>query len=232
MKKVLLIVSVLISGLFFSNTLEAQDCDFYFSTDKGTIVETTSYDKKGKETDKYYQEVLDYSKSNGVTEVKIETRLDEEGVDTMGVHQFTVKCENGEFFVNMGEYVDKNSMSAYQGMDMEVETDNMTMPSNLSAGQTLNDGSVAIKISNSGVKIMTMTVNVTNRKVEGFEKITTPAGTFDCVKISFDSEMKMIFKIKTSSIQWFCKDIGVVKSENYNKKGKLDGSTMITKITK
>ncbi|RLD80340.1 MAG: hypothetical protein DRJ10_07545 [Bacteroidetes bacterium] len=232
MKKLLLIVSIIISGLFFTNNLKAQECDFYFPVEKGTVVETTSYDKKNKETDKYYQEVLDYSKNNGITEVKIETRLDEEGVDTLGVHQFSVRCENGEFYVNMGAYVDKNSMSAYQGMDMEVDTDNMTMPSNLSAGQTLNDGRVSIKISNSGVKMMTLTVNITNRKVEGFEKITTPAGTFDCVKISFDSDMKMIFKIKTSSVQWFAKDIGIVKSENYDEKGKLTGTSMITKITK
>jgi len=232
MKKLLLATSVIISGLFFTNNMKAQDCDFYFPTEKGTIVETTSYDKKNKETSKYYQEVLDYSKSNGVTEVKIETRIDEEGIDTLGTHQFTLRCENGEFYVNMNSYLDKDALGKYQGMDMEIDSDNMTMPSNLSDGQTLNDGRVSITISNSGIKMMTMTVHVTNRKVEGFEKITTPAGTFDCVKISFDSEMKMIFKIKTSGVQWFCKEIGVVKSENYDKKGKLSGTSMITKITK
>ena len=232
MKKILLIASILISSIFFSNNLTAQDCDFYFPTEKGTIVETTSYDKKNKETSKYYQEVLDYSKSNGVTEVKIETRVDEEGIDTLGVHQFSLRCENGEFYINMNSYLDNDALGKYEGMDMEIDSENMPMPSNLSKGQKLNDGRVSITISNSGIKMMTMTVRITDRKVEGFEKITTPAGTFDCIKISFNSELKMIFKLQTSGIQWFAKNIGVVKSENYDKKGKIESTQMITKITK
>ncbi|MEN8121293.1 MAG: hypothetical protein ABFS35_13150 [Bacteroidota bacterium] len=232
MKKLLLLTSIVITGLYFTDSIYAQDCDFYFPTEKGTIVETTSYDKKNKETDKSYLEVLDYSKNNGVTEVKIESRIDEEGIDTLGLHQFTVRCENSEFYINMDSYLDKDAMSQYQGMDIEIDSDNMTIPSNLSKGQTLNDGRVSLSISNSGIKMMTMTVNVTDRKVEGFEKVITPAGTFNCVKISFTSEMKMIFKIKTSGVQWFSKDIGVVKSESYDKKGKLSGTSMITKITK
>ncbi len=80
--------------------------------------------------------------------------------------------------------------------------------------------------------MFTMNVDIKNRKVDKFEKITTTAGTFDCVKISYDIEMKMLFTIKASAIQWFAKNVGVVRQENYNKKGKLDSYSLITKITK
>ena len=232
MKKLLLISSVLISSLFFTNNLTAQDCEFYFPTEKGTIVETTYFDKKDKETSKLYQKVLDYSSSNGVTEVKIENRVETDDMDSAFFQEYSVRCENGEFYINMDSYLSQEALSPYQSMEMDIQTEEMTIPSNLSKGQTLKEGSVSVKISNSGIKIMTMTVHVTNRKVEGFEKIITPAGTFDCVKISYDMEMKMIFKVKASGIQWFSKGVGVVKSENYNKKGKLESTQMITKITK
>lgn len=232
MKKLFLIASILIPSMFFANSLNAQDCDFYFPTEKGTIVETTYFDKKNKETGKLYQKVLDYSSSNGVTEVKIENRVETEDMDSAMIQKYSVKCENGEFYINMDSYLSQEAMSPFQSMDMVVDIDNMTIPANLSKGQILNDGRVSVKISNSGVKIMTMTVNIINRKVEGFEKLTTPAGTFDCVKISYDIEMKMIFKVKASAIQWFAKDVGLIKTENYNKKGKLESTSMITKITK
>ena len=41
-----------------------------------------------------------------------------------------------------------------------------------------------------------------------------------------------MFKVKMSGIEWIAKNIGVVKSESYNKKGKLESSTLLTKITK
>jgi len=232
MKKILLIGSVLISTVFFNKSLKAQDCDFYFPTEKGTIVESTYYDKKNKETSKLYQKVLDYSKSNGITEIKIENRVKTEESDSMMMQEYSMRCENGEYYINMDSYLNQETLSAYQSMEIDVDADNMTIPANLSEGQVLNEGRVSATISNKGVKIMTMNVIIKNRKVEGFEKLTTPAGTFDCVKISYDMEMKMIFKVKASAVQWFAKDIGVVKSENYNKKGKLESTQIITNITK
>ncbi len=232
MKKLLSIAGIVIFSIFLVNSVKAQDCDFYFPSEKGTIVESTNYDKKNKETSKLYQKVLDYSSSNGVTEVKIENRIETEEMDSAIVNEYSVKCENGEFYINMDSYLSQEALSPYQSMEMDVETEEMTLPSNLKKGQALNDGNVSIKISNSGVKLMTMTVQVTNRKVEGFEKVTTPAGTFDCVKLSYSVEMKIIFKVKASGIQWFAKDVGVVKTENYNKKGKLESTQLITKITK
>ncbi|OQY03922.1 MAG: hypothetical protein B6I20_04080 [Bacteroidetes bacterium 4572_117] len=232
MKKLLLIFGILISGVIFTNNVKAQDCDFYFPFEKGTIVETTNYDKKNKETSKTYQKVLDYSKSNGVTEVKIENKIEAKDADSVITQEFSVRCENGEFYINMDSYLNQETMSAYQAMQIEVDADNMTIPANVSKGQSLNDGRVSATILNSGIKVLTITVVIKNRKVDGFEKVTTPAGTFDCVKISYDMEMKMLFKIKASATQWFAKGVGVVKSENYNKKGKLESTSMITKITK
>jgi len=123
-------------------------------------------------------------------------------------------------------------MSAYQNMDVTVEVDQMTMPANLKAGQILGNGRVTAKVVNSGINIMTINVDITNRKVDGFEKVTTPAGTFDCVVISYDVETKLMLKVKMSGKQWFAKNVGVVKTETYNKKGKLEGSSLITKISK
>jgi hypothetical protein len=132
----------------------------------------------------------------------------------------------------MDAYLDKNSMAAYQNMDIKVDVEQMTLPSNLKAGQVLNDGRVTAEISNNGIKILTINTLITDRKVEGFEKVTTPAGTFDCVKITYTLETKMMFKITMSGAEWFAKDVGVVKTEAYNKKGKLESSSMITKIEK
>lgn len=47
-----------------------------------------------------------------------------------------------------------------------------------------------IETDNKGMK-QTLTLDVINRKVEGKEKITTPAGSWDCYKITNSTKMKI-----------------------------------------
>ena len=233
MKKVI-ITSFIILSVFFSKIL-AQDCSFYFPTKVGTIVTTTYYDKKGKETSKVHQKVLEAKKQGNVQEVRVQNRLeakDQEDIpDSLLVQEFTLRCENGKFNVNWDSYIDKNMLNAYQGMDVEINTDEMFIPSDLKAGQTFPDATATITVRNSGIKLVSITIKVTERKVEGFEKITTPAGTFDCAKISSVTESKIMFKtIKVKTTEWIAEGVGIVKTENYDKKGKLESYSLITEI--
>ena len=83
------------------------------------------------------------------------------------------------------------------------------------------------------MQVVTVTMDITNRKILGNETITTSAGTFVCKKVSYDFESKIGFiKVKGSGIEWHSEDKAIVKSESYNKKGKLTGSQELTKIIK
>jgi hypothetical protein len=66
--------------------------------------------------------------------------------------------------------------------------------------------------------------------VDAIEDVTTPAGTFNCVKISYDIETKTFMTMRASGIEWYAKDVGVVRSESYNGKGKLTGYSVLNDI--
>jgi hypothetical protein len=78
-----------------------------------------------------------------------------------------------------------------------------------------------------------MTVTITDRKVVGKESVTTPAGTFDCFKITSNSTIKtktvVGITMEFSAIEWLAPKAAIVKSESY-KKGKLQGYTLLTKL--
>ncbi|MBN1251769.1 MAG: hypothetical protein JXR51_06810 [Bacteroidales bacterium] len=233
MKKSIFYLLVFTTSLIISNNIKAQDCELYFPHEKGTIVETTSYDKKNNQSSVLKQTVLENTESAGVTTIRVKNEIVSDESENVNSSEFTIKCQNGEFYINMDSYLNQEQMSAYQGMQVDVDADALTIPANLQAGQMLNNGKVTASVKNSGIKIFSITVDITNRKVDGFEKITTTAGTFDCVKISYDAESKIGFiKVKSSSKQWFSKGVGAVKTENYDKKGNLESSSLITKITK
>ena len=232
MKKLTIYAFLLCSSFFIKQNLKAQDCEFYFPNEKGTKIETTDYDKKGKVTGVGTTTVIDKSQVGAATVVKVSSEYKSTASDKPYNGEFEVKCEKGEFYVNMNGFLDKNALSGYQNMDVKIDADQMTMPSKLTAGQTLSNGRVTAKISNGGVNLMTMNTLITNRKVEGFESVTTSAGTFDCVKISYDIEVKVMFKMNMTCKQWYAKNVGAVKTETYDKKGKLESSQVITKISK
>jgi hypothetical protein len=135
----------------------------------------------------------------------------------------------------MSSMLSNEQMQAYEGMDVVVDGDFLELPSNLSAGMDLKNANIEVKVTNSGVPIMTMNMEVYDRKVEGFENVTTPAGTFDCVKISFKARTKMgraiPIKVEISGAEWFAKDTGLVRSESYDKKNKLTGYTILTEFS-
>ena len=64
---------------------------------------------------------------------------------------------------------------------------------------------------------------LSHRKVVGKESITTPAGTFDCIKLSYEVQTQILSSVSGSAIEWYAADVGIVKTVSYNKTGKMIG---------
>ena len=70
-------------------------------------------------------------------------------------------------------------------------------------------------------------------KYKGKDRVHTPAGDGDCIKIYTESKAKfMLFSEKEYSMSWSAKGVGIVKEERYNKRGKLQESMTLEAIRK
>ena len=70
-------------------------------------------------------------------------------------------------------------------------------------------------------------VNISGAAYMGEEQVHTRAGKFDCIKISYLMRTKIVLKSKTLRVtEWYAKGVGLVKSEAYDTKGKLDSKTL------
>ena len=134
-------------------------------------------------------------------------------------------CEDGVFSVDMSRFFNSSQLQQYassEDIKLEMDGNVLEFPANMTSETELNDGNFTVRVNKGDFTIITMTFNVLNRKVVGTEKITTKAGTFECQKVTFDFESKAgILKIKGSGTEWYLEDKVIVKSESYNKKGKL-----------
>lgn len=103
---------------------------------------------------------------------------------------------------------------------------------------TLNaDMAEGTKIPNKSLKIniatQMMSYNMWEGKVLGKEQVATPAGTFDCLKISYVMKVNMGTENQRYTVtDWYAPNVGCVKSVNTDKKGKVLVSQQLVEIAK
>lgn len=217
-------------------TYSQSDCHAYYPMEEGNAFEMQSFDDKDKLQSISKQKVIKKETSGNNMSATIATEVVDAKGKNMTSGEFKVKCENGVFYIDMQSMLDPNSMGAYKDMEVKVDGDFLNLPTNMEVGQKLNDGKLKMTISSSGMTVMTMTMNVKNRKVEAKEDITTPAGTFSCYKVSseMETEMGQMMPIKVSikTVEWFSENTGVVRSESYKSNGKLQGYSILSSLTR
>lgn len=223
--------NVLLSLVLFSIAGFAQNCDTYIPWEVGKKITTQSYDSKDKLTGSSTSQVLSITELVGKTEAVVEAEsFDKKGV-SIGKGQLKYYCSGDVFEIDMKSLLNQEQMAGFEEMTIEYKMENMSYPKSMLAGTTLKDGFVESVISNQGMTIMTMRVDVINTKVEAVESITVPAGTFTAYKISSDIVSKTGFiTINMKSVQWMVVGLGAVRSESYNKKGSLVGYTVISSV--
>jgi hypothetical protein len=226
MKK--LLCCIIIALPFLSSN--AQNCKAYIPYDEGTVTEMTNYDKKGKKLGKVTQTVSAVEHKGSTTTFSVHQVFEDPKSDEIIETDVNFKCVDGTFYIDMNGYLDKKQMEAYQGMEVKLSMDEIDIPSSYKVGQQLKDGYIQMEVIGGPMPIK-MTISIENRKVLAEEKVTTPAGTFDCVKISQDVKTKAIVNMTVSSVEWYAEGVGVVKTETL-RKGKLMGYSELTKFEK
>jgi hypothetical protein len=228
MKKVFVLASIFLMATVITI---AQDCKFYFPKKQGSQIEYKSFDGKDKLTGSSTQTVKEITETDGAYTAKMETKtFDKKGNET-GSNEYVVKCENGSYYVDMKSFMDAQTMAAYEEMDVKVNSDNLEIPANIKVGDELKDGKLEIGIYSNGMKIMSMVTDITQRKVEAKEEITTDAGTFSCYKITYTMTVKTMFSVRMEIAEWIAEGVGTVKSETYSK-GNSMGYTLLSGIKK
>jgi len=201
--------------------LVAQDCEPYYIDSQGAVIEMASYDKKDKLTGTTISTVKEIKTTGNRIDWTVNVvSKDEKGKDlTSG--DLKMWCENGIFKMDMKNFIDEETLKGFEGMELTMDATDLAYPRELSPGQTLPDGSITIKVASQGMTMMTLVVKIYDRKVEAIEDITTPAGTFSCFKMTQTIETKTMFKTIVKSTDWMAKKLGTVRSETYDKDGKL-----------
>ena len=213
---------LLFAGIILTTTLSYAQKTF-FPTKEGTILVYKSFDKKDKLTNtlRYTIKQVTISGINmDITYLCESTDSNDKPVfkDEIIIHQ-----KGDTIYMDMSNFVNKAAFQKDGEMpsNIQITGNNMQVPINPMVGVQLPDASVemALKI---GFINMKMSALITNRKVESIESVIVKAGTFKAYKFLSDVKSSVLgIKVNSSNIAWYVKGVGMVKTENFDKKGNL-----------
>jgi hypothetical protein len=193
----------------------AQDCGSYPLLKKGSTVE---YSMLGKEGNKIFTVEEVTSDSNSCrTRIQGKTPFFRKSYIE---NEFDVKWENNVFKMSIFAFGygsmehDKKKKKKSEDTDDVKEDLYLEYPDNMQVGQTFEnivaDMNVLLGKSSSKVRM-----SIINREVIAKETITTPAGKYECFKITYEiggknSQVNTMDQ-KTRTTEWFAPGVGVVK---------------------
>lgn len=212
-----------------------QDCSTYFPFEEGKTWEMSNYNKKGKLEGTSLNTVTKVSEVSEGTKASVSIKMaDAKKKDEEVELVYDMTCAGDKVMVSMNMFLpaeQMEQMNAYEDMEVTMDMEDMTFPNDLSVGQELKDCSMTMEVSASGIKVMSSTTKITDRKVLDKLIVTTAAGDFECFKITQTTEVSAGFISREyTSISYISKGVGVVKSESYDKKGNLDSYSELSKI--
>lgn len=224
MKKFFFILALFIS-VFEAST--AQTCSNFLFLQKGKTVEMTSYHNEKPDMKMTYV-VQNVTTSAGTTTGTVHSKVEDKKGRLMSESDNKIQCVGGNMMMDMRMMVPQQQGKGAGSMSASTSDFYIEYPSSMKVGDKLKDGHMSMDVENHGTT-QNITMDITERNVEGKEKITTTAGSWDCFKISSHYAMKIRtmgigIPIKMDVTEWYAPSFGQVKSETKY------GTTEITSI--
>ena len=217
---------------FIISSLFAQDCTPWFPFKEGTQFEYSFFDKKDKLTGRMEYRVKKVSQDAADHRAMVTSMFFDKKGKEAGTFEFEVVCDDGAYRANVSNFMNPALKDMFGNVEVTVTGEDLILPPVLKVGDKLPDASSHME-AEIGIITMKMDMEISNREVIGEENIVTPAGSFEAYKITAEEHIKMPVMNRTSKgIYYYTPGYGQIKYEYFDKKGKLDSYTLLTKFDK
>lgn len=223
------ILSIL-SLCLLTNLAAQNDCNDLFAFQEGVVMEYQTLNKKGKLSTTMRQEIKSVQQNGSSITANLAYQMKDKKGKEIFAGDSQVTCDGQSLLIDISAMLPEGVKSMTATGEVTMEGDGLILPTSLKVGDQLPDSKNNIKIDMSGIN-MNIPVEMTNIKIESEEEITTPAGTFKALKMTYDSYSKaMMMKVEGKVVNWYAKGIGNIKTESYDKNGKLMSVQELTKL--
>ncbi len=229
-----IILSILLVVLVTLNSKAQEGCSKYYPMKEGSSFQYTMYNKKGNAEGITDYTISKVSTESGTTAATFDFKFTDKKGKELFNSDYQIICSEDGIKIDYASLFPTQMMQQYKkmGLEMDISGTDIQLPNDLSVGKILEDANLSIAMNMSGIT-MNISVDQTNRKVEKTERITTPAGTFECYLITETNTSKAMGTTKeTLNKLWLAEGVGMIKQETYKKNGNLITRMELTAYSK
>lgn len=222
MKKIL--IAIIFSAIY--SVAPCQQCASYFFEPKK--IEWFHYNARGNQDGTIIYTMLPQSIKDKAGNAGIKVQLYDVNQKLINADSYTVKCQGQHISVDMRFYLPAQQVEQYMTPASKMKPAFLEYSSNLKSGDLLKDGYFRVENDENDLKqVLQMTIS--RRTVKGMEHVTTPAGDWDCFKITYTLTLKLqtgpiTIPLTMEMTEWYAPSFGIVK------KSSAEGYTEINSI--
>src|SRR4030095_11210383 len=167
----------------------SQQCGNYFFLQSNKTVEMSISNKKGKEAGKLVYVISNVATKGNVTTGTVNSEFIDKNGKSASKATNSIQCDNGNLMMDMKMFIPSAQMEQMGDISATGTASYLEYPSVLKEGDALKDAAFSMYFKSASGIGGHISIDMTNRKVQGKESVTTPAGTWDCYKITYHSTM-------------------------------------------
>jgi hypothetical protein len=201
----------------------------FFPTDEGRVQVYAHKNGKGKTESHTRQTIRKVDGTGGnLTVTYVAEILDKnmKPLKTPVEIPYTVIVRDGVLILDMKTMFGDLEKSGMEGSETKLSGTPVEIPSGLQPGQSLNDADMSLTVGFIKARVV-----LTEGKCLAVENVTVPAGTFKCHKITQTGNSTVMgIKSTLRTVSWYAPGIGVVKSETYDTKDRLQSGEELQSV--
>ncbi|MBS1749186.1 MAG: hypothetical protein JST63_04735 [Bacteroidetes bacterium] len=219
------IVAVIIFSAIYTAALCQQCASYFFESQK---MEWFHYNARGMQDGTIIFTVLPQSVKNKSGNASINFQLFDVNQKLLNTDNYSVKCLGQHINVDMRFYLPAQQVEQYMTPASKMKLAFLEYPLSLKKGDQLKDGYFRVENDENELKQI-LQMSISKRTVNGMEHVTTPAGDWDCFKITYTLSLKLqtgpiTIPLSMEMTEWYAPSFGVVK------KSSAEGYTEINSI--
>lgn len=138
--------------------------------------------------------------------------------------------EGDKYVISLQDALAENLAQLGGNFEIMESSGTLGYPIALSPDTQMEGAQMKIKVTMQGMEIV-MDLAIQNRKAVGEESITTPAGTFDCLKFTEQQVVTVMGQQQATNITyWYGKGVGLVKQATDAMGGMVSAELLLQKI--
>ncbi|MBJ6109246.1 hypothetical protein JAO73_09500 [Hymenobacter sp. BT523] len=215
-----------------------------FGLREGQNLEYQLLDAKGKPTGTWRYRVVKISTDSTVkkkktllsTTVRLKSGLYDLSNHVQQQQDVTFFCRRDTTFTDGLAEINYDGLKSFRERLKNYTGTPLAWPNNPTVGSSLPEGGVVVQVSSPSVAIAKVSTTVRDRKVKAAPTpVTVPAGTFRCYVVESQRELAtaaradLVLKSAGRQVDYYDPTVGLVKTEYYDKGGKLTYSKVLLK---